>query len=529
MKLKVLQLTVWALILNAAVLVANPEPTIYLLPNTTQLFTELYQAHGLLTPPQRTFFESALYLDQSTDPSIIPFQPSNRAILDHTDQVLSQFHETVGDMELYIDPKQPRPFFYTGTGSKQLIVALVYGIAMSEPDKKFLFVEKAPYYSGHPNAVTGIYQYPNVRFLPFHEPSEITLQPGEELVEFVTSPNNPDGTFRKPLTDAKIIIADFVFASSAFGETGTGYIEENIEWMREARASGKHIFSFNSASKQFGKTGARCGYIWYPIHDPYAASIFRNFFNFISYSTVAGGTSGIEDFLDLIKAMIDLPDIGKSIRSDAYKSLVKRHELLEKEFLKRYPGSDVTSIPGSPTFFAKMNDSRIPQKNASDVIFEDLNIRVNVGEPMGETSAYIRLNLSGYSALLVETLNRLAGENKYSSKEVLFLSKNVCRDSADFDVREVSTSYIVKPGDCRIQADATQRSIEIELPPFVDYISSNVIRIKKVDTSENPVVISSKDFAVTLKSSSQTLNVQWVQPLYFDGHWKILSPGDNND
>lgn len=204
-------------------------PVLYLQPNITPLFTELYEAYGLQHLPSKTFFEEAIYLDQSTPVSILPLQPSNEVVFNHASDVLAAFHKKVGDFELYVDPDKPFPFFYTASGSKHLIVALVYAIVMSSPDKKYLFVEKAPFYSGHPSAVSGIFHYPNARFLVFHEPSEIVLEPGEELVEFVTSPNNPDGKFRKPLTDARILIADFVFASSAFGNDQTGYLESNIE------------------------------------------------------------------------------------------------------------------------------------------------------------------------------------------------------------------------------------------------------------------------------------------------------------
>lgn len=395
------------------------ETLIYFQPNTTPLFNELYELYGLRHPPAKTFFDDAIYLDQSTPITILPMQPSNIEVFGHADEVLSAFHKHVGDYELYVDPLKPNPFFYTASGSKHLIVALVYAIAMSEPNKKFLFVEQAPFYSGHPSAVSGIFQYANARFLAFHNPSEINLQPNEELVEIVTSPNNPDGKFRKPATNARILLADFVFASSAFGSDGTGYLKENIAWIKEARAEGKHIFSFNSASKQFGKTGARCGYIWYPLYDPYAKSIFNKFFGFISASTVAGGTVGLASFLDLIKAFIDNPEKAESLRHDANKSLIQRHTLVEKEFLKHYPDSLVLSIPSSPTFFVKVKDDRIPMKKASDVLLEDFNISVNSGDSMGETSEFIRLNLCGQSKLLAEFLNRLAGAEKYTAKDVL--------------------------------------------------------------------------------------------------------------
>lgn len=397
-------------------------PLIYLQPNITQIFTELYQAYGMANPPKRTSFDNALYLDQSTPQTILPMQPSNVEIFDHASNILSDFHRKVHDLELYIDPAKPKPFFYTASGSKHLLVALAYAIVMSEPDKKFLFVEKAPFYSGHPSAVTGIFKYPNGRFQGFHDVSEIKQEPGEILVEFVTSPNNPDGAFRKPATNASIILADFVFASSAFGSDGTGYLSENIEWVRQARKDGKHVFSFNSASKQFGLTGARCGYIWYPMDDAYAASIFNKFFGFISASTVAGGTIGMAEFLNLIQAYGDLPDNGKALRDDCRMSLFKRHKLVEKELLQKYPGSTVLSIPGSPTFFAKITDARIPNEAASVVILKDLDIALNNGDTMGESNEFIRLNLSGASQDLVTFLNRMVGQERYSIQDVMLIS-----------------------------------------------------------------------------------------------------------
>lgn len=501
---------------------SSARSVIYLQPNTTQLFTELYQAYGLLNPPARTFFEGAIYLDQSTPPSIFPFQLSNQNVFDHASQVLEEYHKRVSDLELYIDPSKPKPFFYVGSGSKHLIVALVYGIVMSEPNKKFLFVQQSPFYSGHPNAVNGIFKYPNARFQSFHNSSEIKLEPDEVLVEFVTSPNNPDGKFRKPLTDAQIIIADLVFASSAFGNDGTGYLDKNIEWIRQARGAGKHVFSFNSASKQFGKTGARCGYIWYPIYDNYAASIFKNFFSFISFSAVGAGTTGLAEFLDLIKAFLDLPDSGKALRKDASASLMKRHALIEKEILAKYPGSTVLSIPGSPTFFAKIKDTRIPDKKASDVILEDFDVAVNNGEPMGESNEFIRLNISGYSQILVEFLNRLIGQKKYSLQDVISVSTQVCAYHQIASQEAKNTLYIASPGNCVIDADALKGPIEIIFPSFIDYDISKIMTVKKIDSSKNPVVIKTENFTKSLINTGDALNVQWTQPFYLNGRWQIV-------
>lgn len=413
---------VGAIFLLCAIKQSDEKPLLYFQPNTTPLFTELYEVYGLKPLPQTTFFDEAIYLDQDTPHTILPLQPANRVVFDHANEILSTFHKKMGDFELYVDPSKPPPFFYTAAGSKHLIVALVYAICVSSPEKKFLFVEKAPFYSGHPDAVSGIFQYPNARFLGFHNPSEIAPLPGEELVEFVTSPNNPDGTFRKPVTKAQILIADLVFASPSFGGDPNGYRDRNIEWIQAARREGKHVFSFNSASKQFGKTGARCGYIWYPLHDTYAKSIFNHFFGFISSSTVAGSSMGLAQFLDLIKAFLNMPDTGNSLRKDAKKSLFARHKLLANEFLQRYPGSQILSIPGSPTFFAKVHDKRVPEEPASTILLRDLNISVNSGDTMGENAEYIRLNLCGSSEPFAELLNRLARHKKYSKQDVFLPS-----------------------------------------------------------------------------------------------------------
>ncbi len=503
---------------------------IYLQPNTTQLFTELYQAYGLLHPPEKTVFEEALYLDQSNLTTIVPLQLSNREIFKQASDILSAFHRRSGDLELYIDPAKPEPFFYTACGSKHLIVALVYAIAMSEPSRKFLFVEQAPFYSGHPNAVNGLFSYPNARFLSFHNPSEIQLQPEEVLVEFVTSPNNPDGKIRKPLTNAAILIADFVFASSVFGSDGTGYLKQNLDWIRKARSEGKHVFSFNSASKQFGKTGARCGYIWFPLYDEYASSIFKKFFGFISSSTVAGGSIGLADFLNLIQALGELPDGGEALRQDGGKSLRMRHAKVAVEFLRRYPGSTVISIPGSSTVFAKMNDPRVPKEKAADILFQDLRATVNNGEPMGESNEFIRLNLTGFSGILAEFLNRLSGGDNYTASDLFFSSSEICSHSrvcASASSRSEPTLYTVHTGDCLIEADAAQGPIEIRFPPFIDFEASRIISVKKADASSHPVAIRAPKFSQILKKEGEMLRLFWTQPLYLDGHWQIVEQESN--
>jgi aspartate/methionine/tyrosine aminotransferase len=486
------------------------EPVIYLRPNTTQVFTELYQKYGLIDNAPVNVIVDAVYLDQTGQPPILPLQPSNQSIFSHAETVLHEFHKSQKNIELFLAPTESDSFFYTSNGSIQIIFALVYAIAISEPDKKFLFVEKIPYYSGHENSVGKVMPYSNARFQGFHDVDEIKPETGEILVEFVTSPNNPDGKFRKPFTDASIIIGDFVFASSAFGKNGTGYLKENLEWIKKVRSEGKHFFSFNSASKQFGKTGNRCGYLWYPMSDVYAKSIFDNFFKYISSTTVAGNTTGLSNFLDLISAFLMLPDKGAQLRADGFKIITIRHEIIKKELIARYPSSIVISIAGSPTLFAQLKDSRIPESTAADIILKDTNTSINPGTITGEDMSFIRLNLTGYTDELVTFANRLAGFEKYVRDDLFFSSKAICSEKTIYSENDKGITYIAKPGDCLINADASKGPVTIMLPQFIGYRNIS-LTIKKIDDSENSIMILFDNTTKTLDKNGQTLKIKWNQ------------------
>ncbi|TAL66246.1 MAG: aminotransferase class I/II-fold pyridoxal phosphate-dependent enzyme, partial [Legionella sp.] len=329
----------WALFTTAFAF----EPLIYLRPNEAPLFTELYQRYGLLNPPAVHVYDSAVYLGQPGEKDLLI--PSSMAFFKSVDDALRAYHERVHNQELFLDPNEKNAIFCPSNGSLQMIFALVYGIVSSEPDKKFLFVEKIPFYSFHEHAVS-YRPYPNARFQGFKDPKEIQLNSDETLVEFVTSPNNPDGTYREPYTQAKIIIADFVFSSPSYGSDGSGYIKDNVAWLTKARNEGKHVFAFNSVSKALGKPGYRLGYMWFPMSDAYASSIFKNYFAYIWKLTVGGSTPGVADALNLMTALAALPDAGQALRTDAFKTIAKRHQMVKEEILKKYPGSEVASIAG---------------------------------------------------------------------------------------------------------------------------------------------------------------------------------------
>ncbi|MDP1604262.1 MAG: aminotransferase class I/II-fold pyridoxal phosphate-dependent enzyme [Legionella sp.] len=494
------------------------EPLVYMRPNETPMFTELYQRYGLLNPPALHVYDSSVYLGQPGEQGLLIH--SSDAFFKDVDEALRAYHARINNQELFLNPDEKEYIFSPSNGSLQIIFALVYAIATSEPDKNFLFVEKIPFYSFHEHAIS-YRPYPNARFQGFNDPKEIKPNLNETVVEFVTSPNNPDGTFRKPYTDAKIIIADFVFSSPSYGSDGSGYIKDNIAWLAKARTEGKHVFAFNSVSKALGKPGYRLGYLWFPMYDSYAASIFHNYFSYIWKLTVGGSTPGVADALNLMSAITSLPDAGQSLRQDAFKTIVKRHNIVKTELLKRYPGTNVVSIEGSPTFFAKLNSPETKQLPAAGVIFKTFNVAVDNGDAMGAGDDFIRINLCGYSGDLAEFLNRLAGVKKYNADELLVSSANHCTHTVIHG--NENNRYVAIPNDCTIDVDAEAADVQIILPPFINFQRSNLITIKKIDNSNHSITVQTKQFTTTVKRANEQLRAQWTQPFFMNGQWQIIT------
>lgn len=477
--------------------------------NVSQIFTELYECYSILTNPPKNVFENSLYLDG--------IQASSIKMRMNDD--LIKYHTKEGTLDLYINPFESieDQIFVAGNGSTQLYKGLVYAIVTSHPDKEFLFVQKIPYFSGHRDAVEKVFQYPNAKYQGYRDPSEIIHEPGLIIVEYVTSPNNPNGEFRRPETDPDIILGDFVFTSTSFGTDGTGYINRNLQWLSEYREKGTTILSYNSASKQFGHTGDRWGYMWFPLYDEFALTIYDKLNNFLAI-TVGSNLHGPSHFLDLLPP---LTKKGVKLRKDANKSLKERMSILSNAITTRYPDSLITSLPGSPTLFAQINDPRIGAKTAAEIIFEDTNVETVNGTVYGEDDTYVRVNIMAYSQDLSNFANRLIEKEKYTKRDMLVCSecnrKNcllVCGN------KYKTTKYVVNPNDRCIVVDATDGKVCIFLPQFLGYEPKLRLKIKRKDASEHKVKIHSDFFCLKLMNCGH-ISLIWQQPFYQDGEWKI--------
>lgn len=483
--------------------------------NVSQIFTELYNRYGILTTPDLDIFENSLYLEGLQSSSIK--SRMNSALL--------SYHESEGTLELYVDPRRDvkkDTSFVAGCGSTQLYKGLVYAIATTFPGRKFLFVQKIPYFSGHQDAVEKVFPYSNTKYQGYKDPKEVVHDPTVTIIEFVTSPNNPNGEFREPETNPDIILGDFVFASSSFGMDGTGYLSQNLKWLRKARNDGKCILSYNSASKQFGHTGDRLGYMWFPMYNAFASAIFLQLNNFIA-TTVGTNLYGTSHFLNLLPA---LEEYGVSIRKDANDSLQRRFLILKNALKKRYPGSKIVTVPGSPTLFVKIKDKRITagSKTAAEVILADTNVEVVKGSLYGENDEYVRINIMSFSEDLATFANRLVNKEKYSKYQLL-ISQKLPPEPVTICGGQKVVEYVVNPNDRIIKVDASRGDVAIVLPQFLGYEPALKLRIERTDSTEkesiHKVEIVSDFFLLSIKDQGYVVLV-WRQPFYKNGKWSVV-------
>ena len=510
----------------------NNQPRIILGPNIGHLFTEIYMRYGILTPPKSHVYEQGVYPFSNK----LAGQPKITSINSMRDleAIVQRFHETQANLELFKDPRlspptlgttdptDNSPYFHIENGSTTIMAQLVNGFSVTYPAIHFIVVTKIPYYDGIQLAIQvtpPTLTYPNVTFLPINSAADVPiLGPNDMLIEWVTSPNNPDGKFNAPITNARIIFADFVFAAYSVGPNADGYIPQNLQWVRQARAAGKTLLTYGSASKAFGREGFRVGYMWYPIYDSlFTPTVADNMFNFEDIINSGSSLKGAEEFANLLTTLLETPNCGILLQKDVNESVKRRYDLLALELLTKYPGTLVQSVRGMHVFLAKHPN---PTVNFRNLILTDTNVRGNTGDNYGLTNDYVRINLTNFSLDFATFLNRLAGYPKYSLNDTLVFSECVCNEKLIQNENKVfctpqTTTYYVNPDDCQIYVDAKYGPVTIIFPDFNDLSSSKVITVERIDKeSNNKVVLVSKYFKYELNCKGDKMNFQWFNQYY---------------
>ncbi|MCD7458965.1 hypothetical protein HAX54_039716 [Datura stramonium] len=115
---------------------------------------------------------------------------------------IKRLHSVVGNA--IVDDR----YVVVGTGSSQLMQAALYALSPADQPEPISVVSAAPFYSSYPEVTdfvrSGLHKWAG---------DARNFEKNEPYIEFITSPNNPDGVIRKPVVnrDQGILIHDLAY------------------------------------------------------------------------------------------------------------------------------------------------------------------------------------------------------------------------------------------------------------------------------------------------------------------------------
>ena len=255
----------------------------------------------------------------------------------------------------------------TGLGSTQVMLGLIYAFATCIDKPKFW--EQTPCHSIHKNLVRLLGQQ---WISSFTSKQGITTQPS---IEFVTSPNNPDGSVRTPVTAAPIILWDAVYAWPWYGFT----LMKLLSHMKKA-CSKRLCIPIFSFSKSLGLAGQRVGYALIP---PSVQKAYPNLLDayiyYISTSTLGTCRPGEGICRVVSSGYKEFPAITERLE--------QRFDLMAEKLKKLVKGIEIFSPRGFAYLWIRFSGMDLHSKLLS------LGIRGISGVDFGITSEYVRLNL----------------------------------------------------------------------------------------------------------------------------------------
>lgn len=244
-----------------------------------------------------------------------------------------------------------------GNGSTQVILGLIYAISIC--CGKGRYYESVPYHPVHKNLVA-------ISSQEWLNSPSLMKRPE---IEFITSPNNPDGSIKLPVSNASILLWDAVYAWPWYGSNISKLISQVKKYCSDRSCI--LIFSF---SKSLGLAGQRLGYALIPV------SIQKQYPTFIEayekYITLS--THGIcrtgEGICRIIASKYrEFPSITETLE--------KRYDILSHKLYTLVPDIEILSPRGFLYMWVRSSSiQNIPIKGISGTYF-------------GMTQEYMRYNL----------------------------------------------------------------------------------------------------------------------------------------
>lgn len=267
-----------------------------------------------------------------------------------------------------------------GTGATQIINALIYATSLYHGANKRLYVtHKAPGYLEIKEAVEFLHSA-RVSWIPFEESRAIDAK---DLLEFVTTPNNPDGQIRAAKTNAAFVAHDRVNHWSLFLHEDDAIIDrETLE---------KDWVSIFSLSKMLSFSGARVGYAF--VKEKKIADLMRQY---IIVSTHGVARDGQFHCLSALRYLLDE-------KLDVYISWVKEQLKRRWQRLQEALKSSALLLLNTqgPNAWVKA-----PQ-DAEIYLRKKYNVEATYGPEYGGKAEHARINLLARTTEFDEFLWRI--------------------------------------------------------------------------------------------------------------------------
>ncbi|PON52681.1 Trytophan aminotransferase [Parasponia andersonii] len=310
---------------------------------------------------------------------------------------IRQLHDVVGNAVT-----KGRYIIY-GAGSTQLLNAAVHALASQNSSSPAKVVASSPYFQLY-KTQTEFFQSRDFEFAGEASMWKNKTNSTTQFIEFVTSPNNPDGKLTKAVLQ---------------GPNAKAIFDRVYYWPHYIPISAPaddDIMVF-SISKLTGHAGTRFG--WAVVKDE---AVYERMVSYIQENTMGVSRDAQLRVFQLIKAILQGKGKGKEIFDFAYKTMSKRWERLSKTlsvtslFSIEKMGAQYCNFfhkvrHPSPAY-AWLKCEREEDKDCNAVL-EAANITGRKGSAFGAEDRFARLSLIRSQDdfdLLIDRLNKLAYE-----------------------------------------------------------------------------------------------------------------------
>ncbi|KAI8543741.1 hypothetical protein RHMOL_Rhmol08G0241800 [Rhododendron molle] len=264
-----------------------------------------------------------------------------------------------------------------GTGSTQLYQAALYALCPPDASEPMSVVSAAPFYSSYPLMTdflkSGLFKWAG---------DALKFSQDRPYIELVTSPNNPDGSTRKPVVNQKdgILVHDLAYYWPQY---------------TPINSPADHELMLFTVSKSSGHAGARIG--WALVKDQEVA---RKMTEFIEINTIGVSKDSQLRAAKILQAVADSCDHVGTSPEEVQPFFDHSYILMEKRWNQLRAAvekSRLFSLPNFSTarcnFSGRIFETQPGEIEDCEIFLRSHHILTRGGEHFGASQKYVRISM----------------------------------------------------------------------------------------------------------------------------------------